>query len=325
MKKLVLFPLICLVAFLAGSCKKDDESQGTAKNSHRIKERLYTSSSSVSKTVYTYTGEKITQSLDYYGYKSSLENWIETGKSEYVYENNKVTQTRFTYSGGSWVPMYQYMKTFSNSKLIEQSSNKFVNNEWVPEYRLTYQYSGGKLVQEEFYYTDNNGGLILEERIEYTYANNKCVEFLVYSNYTSGSLELNSKATLSYSGDKLSEIVWYSNYYGTWEKINKNVYTYADNLLNNVKNYNWDNYNSTWATEANTSEFFEYDANGYLTKETNTYSYSSTYVFEYTYEAGNGNGQMLFSYPMYDIYGYPVIRKSVTGLPSDIILDPSFR
>jgi hypothetical protein len=320
MKKIVIFSFICLVAFITGSCKKEDENQGASKNSHRIKERFIRSSNSDTKTVYTYAGEKISQSLIYTGYKSSQENWAESAKNEYVYENNKVTQTRLTYSAGTWTPSYQYVKLFSGSKLTEQQSNKFENNAWVPQYKFAYLYSGNKLVKEEYYYTDGNGGLTLEEKWEYTYTDNRCTEFLFYASYTSGNLELLNKVTLSYTSGNLSEMIWHSEYDGNWRKVSKEVFTYSENRLANIKSYNWNEYNGTWDMEAVWSESYEYDANGYLTRELITdYTYGYTYEYEYTYEAGNGNGQMLLNSPGNEIFGYPVIRKAVSGLPSDLI------
>jgi nuclear transport factor 2 (NTF2) superfamily protein len=324
MKKIILFSVICLVAFIAASCKKEDENQGASKNTHRIKEMLDISSYEQIKTVYTYTGEKISQSIEYSGYKSSQENWSESHKNEYIYENNKITQTRFEYSGGSWIPVNQYLNSFSGDKLTENMVSIFQNNEWIPDYKRTFLYSGDKLVKEEYFQSEGNGVWTLEDKREYTYANNLCSEVLYYSNYPSGNLELIFKATFSYSGGKLSEIIWHSKYYGTWENDFKDVYNYSENRLANIQGYEWDNYNGRWSTEAEWSESFEYDANGYLTRQLSTgYSYNQTTT--YTYEAGNGNGQMLLNDPGYLVYGYPVIRKPGAGLHSDVLLDPSFR
>ena len=316
MKKTLWMTGLILITILWVSCKKDEEKQTTNKNSHRIKEEIYHSSGTQYKTVYGYTNEKISQTVNY---RQDSTNWLESGKSEYLYEDNKITETYYQYKNGNWTSAYQVISTFSNNNLIETQSLKFATDGWQPYYKQTFSYSEGKLVSEKYgEYTE--GVWTPYSSVEIVYSGNRCTGYLGYSYSQNVQGELTYKGDFIFSGNNISElIISLKNEDSTWRNDQKSVYEYSNNKLISVKDYEWNSALNEWKTEVWASNLYVYNSDNYLSRHTYTLPAGGIdYSFDYIYEEGHGNGEALLNSPDANVLGTPVIRKSVSDISSGL-------
>jgi hypothetical protein len=317
MKSLSILLVLYLVAILTGSCKKEDENPTVPENHYRLKEYIFYGESGIYRTVYTYNGEQITQSVSYKGTRSGTQNWEEYLKTEYVYEPNKITETLSFFDNGDWRPFLRSTLSYSGAQVTEWINYNFYINAWEPTEKESYTYSGNKL-KTRVRYLSTNGVWNIQLSNELIYSDNRCTEYLGTSYYYgSNPYQIPWKGVFSYSGEKIAELVKYMKRSdSTWANDVKSIYQYQNGQLSGVKVYQWMENNNAWNSAEWSSTLYQYNSNGYLSRMDYTEgSAGMQYTEEYIYEAGLGNGQLLFNNPWDVIVGDPVIRKAVRRMP----------
>lgn len=281
------------------SCSKDD-GDGTILGTKNFRAKeirwndIYGSSTYEGKSVLSYTGEKLSEVIDY-----DKENgvWLENYKYDISYQGDWVYFKEYYREVNSWVE-----ESYSSFR-IKIIDGKFLEEEYTYSGeidRYIYTYSGNKLVSIENFY---NGELGWKD--ELIYNGDQIQEYRGYSS-NNGVLEFEEKSEFTYSDGKLTQVIDYYNNNAVWVKQVKYVYLYSGNQVIQIDAYDW---NNSW--EPDGSEYFSYNSDGLLESISEEYG-DGSWEEHYTYEAGRGNLKLLQSDGEWnDKFNYPTLQKPI--------------
>lgn len=292
-----------LVMMLFFSCKKDKENN-PATNYQRTKQVAYMQSNadSASKIDFTYEGERLIHSSEYY--KDNQNNWVEAYKVNISYSGDVATINLSENQNGNWMASAKTEMLINDGLIKEERYFEPNDDSWIEHDKYIYSYSGNNMIAWQ-YYTDQdmNGIMELNGKGEYIYADNRLVEYGAYLAVDSNNWLQVEKEVFTNTGENLTTCVNYdSESNGSWVKYLKFDAQYTENQIDSRSYYYWYDDIAQWVIFY--SETYSYDFLGYLTKE--LYKDGSWNTFEY--EEGIGNATYFYYFFETSIYGYPRIR-----------------
>ena len=284
-RKLSLFAIAVIALF--SSCNKDDDNSSSVKNAYRLKQETYTySGGEATKHEFTYNNERISA---YTSYDSLNGEWVENYKGEVSYNGDNFTLITYYEEDGSWTEDEKYEYTVSNGLIVQEIDYYYDDNSWVFDGKYTYSYSGSDITGY-LGYDYEDGEYIISDSCSIIYKNSLPIKSVSY--YIDGSeMRRDSKDTLVYSDNKLQ--YWIDYYYNSRDSLiidGKSKYTYSGDKITALTWYGWSNVTNDWVEHS--SDYYSYDENNYLIKETYSDGDEST---RYEYESGNGNLSLVWS------------------------------
>lgn len=292
-KRYFLCVLIACALFF--SCNDGDDDPIILPVEYRVSEIIYVDDGleEKSKTVFTYTDEKLTLRTWYR--KDDGGEWTEDYKDEFAYNGNLVTQTSYRKNDLNWTISRTQEFTFQND-LMTESLNSYYND-GAPrgdKNKHEYSFNGTLFTGYNGYY----GTSVLEivDKGEASYTNNVLTKF-DYFNFSESGWQNHYTKDFIYSGDLLTEIVSSIISGSTIENNEKIVYTYTGGLISSMERLYWRN--DAW--ESSGTYNYIYNSDNYLIEM--NYNNSSKYVV--TYEEGKGNTYNLVVNPLQQIFKNP--------------------
>ena len=300
--------IFCFALTFIG-CNSDDDgdSDDPTTVTYRVAEIVNTEISGsniyVDKDIYSYIDNRLMEVINL-----DKENgvWEEDRKTEFEYDGDWVSSTRYYKEGGDWV--YQNMQSSNQIKIVNGKVTEIKNTYLNYVYREVFTYSGDKIMKVEYF---ENGEL--DEKYVCTYIGENLDEIIEY-NYYNGVEELDRKYEFSYVNGNLSEVLRLSYDNGDWENSDKDVYLYSGNKVIQIDDYDYNNDN--W--ELDDSENFSYNSQGLLESISESGDGWSEEEI-YTYEEGIGNYRLLYGDAgYYEVFNYPnAQRMGETGTSPD--------
>ena len=296
---LSILTMFCFTLTFTG-CNSDDDNDddGPTTVAYRVTEIISTEISGSNlyedKDLYNYVNERLTEVINL-----DKENgvWVEDRKTEYEYEGDWVTSSRYDKDGDDWVS--QHMQSINQMKIVNGKvmEIKYTSPNYV--YREVFTYSGDKLTKVESF---DNGEL--NEKIVCTYNGENLDEIIEY-NYYNGIEELDRKYELSYTNGNLTEVLRFYFDNGVWENSDKDVYLYSGNKVIQIDDYDYNN--DSW--QLDDSEYFSYNSLGLLESISES-GEGWTWEEIYTYEEGVGNYRLLHGDAgYYEVFNYPNAQR----------------
>lgn len=303
MKTVASILLVILVAIVY-SCEKDNPER----NSHRIKQINYEyAEGNDKKAVFTYQDSKLTKVV--YSKKDDFGTWEEYQKSEVEYVGNRTINTRYSLESGIWEIDWKSEYLVENELITEESFYFYDGSTWRDDSRWNYQYSGKDLVAWQSYVSDDYGNMAQDGRGDYHYSNGVLTEYLRSSLNEYQSWTWYDRNTFNYTNDLLSTWTDYNvNDYNQWEQWFKCVYEYAGKQVSGLKYYKWNAETQNWGSAPYSTTSYGYDSNGYLTEIRDEDGSKITYV----YEEGHGNAKYFWYYPENLVYNQPTLKSAQT-------------
>jgi hypothetical protein len=156
---------------------------------------------------------------------------------------------------GTWENDMKTLFTYdTNDFLTEKIYQNWDNSQWIPSLKIVYTYDSQGLLTERIKYHNTNG----------TY-HRTSVNWEPYRKYVYvyDSNNRRSQETVYYWDDTNQ----------VWSELYQNIYTYQNNLLVSVIEYDWDSTNATF--QESTKIEYVYDTDNYLIEET-YYNWNNT-------------------------------------------------
>ena len=294
---LAIFTMFCFTLTFTG-CNGDDDGDDPTTVAYRVAEKVSTEVSGSNlyedKELYNYVNERLTEVI-----RLEKENnlWEEDRKTEFEYNGDWVSSTRYYKNGDDWV--YEEMQGLEEMKIVNGKvmEIKYTSPGYV--YREVFTYNGDKITKVEWFY---NGEL--EQKYVCTY-NGENIDEIIEYNYYNGSEELDRKYEFSYTNGNLTEMLGFYYDDGVWENSYKDVYTYSGNKVIQIDDYDY--YNDTW--ELDDTEYFSYNSQGLLESISES-GEGWTWEEIYTYEEGLGNYKLLQGEGgYYSVFNYPTAQR----------------
>lgn len=294
---LSILTMFCFTLTFTG-CNGDDDGDDSTTVAYRVSEVVSTEISGSNlyedKTLYNYVDERLTEAINL-----DKENgiWEEDRKTEFEYEGDWVTSSRYDKEGDDWV--YQSMQGSEEMKIVNGKVMEIKYTSFNYSSREVFTYSGDKIIKVERFF---NGEL--SEKYVITYNGENLDEIIEYD-YNEGIEEFDYKYEFSYANGTLSEVLRFYFDNGVWENYGKDVYLYSGNKVIQIDDYDYNN--DSW--ELDDSEYFTYNSQGLL--ETISESGEGwTWEEIYTYEEGIGNYRLLYGDGgYYDVFNYPNAQR----------------
>lgn len=296
----ILIMFCFALTFIGCNSDDDGDSDDPTTVTYRVTERIDTEISGSNiwedKDTYSYLNNLLIEVIDH-----DKENgiWVEDRKTEFVYDGDWVTSTRYNKEGDDWV--YQDMQSTNQIKIVNGKIVEVKNTYMNYVYREVFTYSGDKIIKVEFF---DDGEL--DEKYVCTYNGEQIDEIIEYE-YDDGFEEIDRKYEFSYANGNLSEVLrlYYDN--GVWINSDLDKYIYSGGKVIQIDDYDYNSFNDTW--ELDGSENFSYNSNGLLESISESGSgWTEEEIF--TYEEGKGNYRLLYGDAgYYDVFNYPNAQR----------------
>jgi hypothetical protein len=282
-----LLPTIyCLLLTLSlfPSCSKDDGNNNPPPvATERITGgRMYIGDSLNSSGLYNYTGNLLTEVLDYDA------KGVQTGRAVMRYTGDRLDSMT---SYGKW------NGAMTRDHLVEFKDYAGNNPTVVIDH--TFRVDGTETRQDKSTYV-YEGTFLKKRTVDYftegTWKFDRC-ETYTYNNAGNIAVTRDSTAVwqyqteMTYVNGLMTESVTRHYYTGSWTNGSKSVYTYSGSLLNKVSLYSWNG--TGWDSSSQIS--FSYNANGHPAMQT-WESQGFSYHIEFTYRTGTGNYRQFYNW-----------------------------
>lgn len=296
----LFYTVLCFIALSCIlSCSNDDEpSEDVNTKTFRVKEitSFYTDNNAEiydDKSILFYNNERLTEIIEY-----EKENgiWEEEYKSELIYDGDWVAIIDFDKEGDIWVENENWNMRMKivNGRIEITESNSDSN-----VHQTVFNYTGDKLISIQEYYDGIN-----DYKMEFSYNGDNLQETIEYYNQD-GTWQAIMKLQYSYLDGKLTQSI--GSYFNNedWQNSEKYEYEYLIDKLVTIYRYSWNEGN--W-DEHDSQTDFEYNNEGLLVSQRETYWDGNSWGQKYLYEEGQGNLKLFMDINYYN-YNYPTPQK----------------
>ena len=274
----------------------DDPTTVTYRVAERVKTEISGSNIWENKDIYSYMDNQLAEVIEL---DKENDIWVEDRKTEFEYDGDWVSSTRYNKEGNDWV--YQDMQTLNQIKIVNGKIMEIKNTYMNYIYREIYTYSGDKLTIVEIF---DDGEL--DEKYVCTY-NGEMLDEIIEYEYYNGIEELDRKYEFTYANGNLSEILRLSYVDGLWINSDLDKYIYSGGKLTQIDDYDYNEFNDIW--EFDDSDYFSYNSQGLLESISESGDGWSEEEI-YTYEEGNGNYRLIDGDGAYDyVFNYPDAQR----------------
>ncbi|NOX45861.1 MAG: hypothetical protein GXO89_02660 [Chlorobi bacterium] len=303
--RILAFVVIVAGLFCFSGCKKDIEEEKDSKVSYRLLESISSNDSlELYKTIYTYTGDKLTL-IENYSSTAKDTSWEYTSKIEITYpDNTTMDKARYDYLNGNWEESSHEIITHQDGRWQEYVK---YNPNGTIHLKTNYTYNFNKIIKKETLI--NNGGSMVHYRTNiFTWIDDlpSTSEYRLFLEDTSTYV---IKDTITLSNGKVIKIESI-HYFEKGDFDVKREYYYTGENLSSTTLY----INDSGSWVEGISDFFYYDGNGNLIKRESDFLKTN-----YSYEENSGNLSFVEGY-LTDFYYmfYPVPTKSGINIPNGI-------
>ena len=284
------------------ACNNDSDDDGPTTVDYRVTEKINTEVSGVNtwenKTIYSYLDNLLIEAIQF---EKENNVWVEERKTEFEYNGDWVTSTRYYKDGDDWI--LEGMQSLYEMKIVDGKIMEIKYTYPNSVYREVFTYSRDKILKIENFYNEE-----LRYKYECTYNGDNLVEIIEYD-YYEGFEELRYKYEFTYTNGNLTQILGLYNNEGVWVNSDKDIYMYSGNKVVQIDDYDY--YDGNW--QLDDSEYYSYNGEGLLESISESGD-GWTWEEIYTYEAGKGNYRLLYGDGVYyDVFNYPTAQRMSTA------------
>ncbi len=300
--KTILWATLLIALFCA--CSKDNDTKSESQHL-RIKQIISNEDGTTSKTTFSYEDNKIT-TINFYA-QDENEEWISTGyKNKITYTDNEITTNYYYYSNNDWQSEAKLVYKLSNNQIIKEYYYELSGSTWINYEAYEYAYSGSQLTHWK-YSAYNDGSLKNYYKGEFTYEDSYATKYFEYSfDDDTETYEPYYKEIFFYNDSKLDNYTTY--YYSStyWEKSAKYEFDYSGDKVSEMTLCLWHLLYGEWV---------DYIVYSYTYNENDLITYyeltkASTATYEYEYEEGTGNAEILLNNIYGSNYNMPTLKST---------------
>jgi hypothetical protein len=274
----ILSIVLACCMIICTMCKKKETESGSAPSTSQrtIGYNYYLNDTLIGKGQLTYNGSLVAEILQ------SMPGWgDDSSKSVYQYSGSKIsTSTEYEKSNGVWNKMALYEITgYIGDNPGEIILHQYYQGVETIQTKNKYFYNGSLLKEMESFYL-SSGTWELSNITRFIYDINGRIVQTSDTNGYWGHI-----TTYHYEGDHRTESLEQEYSGGVLSNYSRIVYEYANNRLSRSIYYQW--ISGSWNQEYESQ--FEYNNNGNLSREKFANSPAEVYSIEFIYGNGSGN------------------------------------
>ena len=286
-------------------CNKDKDDDSNIQYYRLIEANVYADSNNIGKTEYKYDGDRLSEMISY-SISGGDTAWKSYYKQEFYYpDNNTFEKVLFNKDNGEWQEETKEVTTHLNG--LWQHISKYTES-GVLTSKADYTYDGDKIINRKFYLKAQDG-MILNTEYSFTWIG-KTPSTAIYNFYGDGSVGIILKDTFTLSNNKIVKIEGSLEFTKDDNKMMILIDYEGDNVVSIV---DYINDSGSWVESS--SDLFEYDENGNLTKWIQG---STQIITTYKYEEGKGNMDLIYGTST-DFYYFYFPMPAISEAGKDIL------